>query len=142
MIENYDGVIGIVFQRSNPIKYALIRNQKTGNITLPSGGREAGEVSSRQSLEREIREETGLIPSGYKIIETPFVHEFVYNFKKKERAGQTARQPVYLIETWKIDLKPEDTDSIVDGWYVAEEVIKKLTFPDSKKLFKKAIKYV
>lgn len=62
--------------------------------------------------------------------------------RKKKRAGQTARQPVYLVETSKTDLKPEDPDSVIDGWYTAEEVIKKLTFSDSRELFKKAIKYI
>lgn len=142
MKEEYDGVIGIVFQRSNPVKYVLIHNQKTGNITFPAGGREEDEVSSRQSLEREVREETGLLPSEYKIIKTPIIHEFVYNSKKKERSGQTARQPVYLVESSKTDLKPEDPDSVIDGWYTAEEVIEKLTFSDSKELFKKAIKNI
>ncbi len=142
MAENYDGVIGIVFQRSNPVRYVLIHNQKTGNITFPAGGRENNEVSSRQTLKREIREETGLLPSEYKIIETPIIHKFVYNLKKKERVGQTARQPVYLIETQKTELSPEDPDSVIDGWYTAGGVIKKLTFSDSKELFKEATKYI
>lgn len=142
MAEDYDGVIGIVFQRSNPVKYLLIHNQKTGNITFPAGGREDGEVSSRQSLKRELREETGLILSECKVIETPVIHEFIYNSKKTGRAGQTARQPVYLIETEKLELNPEDPDSVIYGWYPAEETIKRLTFPDSKELFKKAIKYI
>lgn len=142
MTENYNGVIGIVYQRSNPIKFVLIHNQATGNITFPAGGREEGEVSSIETLKREIREETGLLPSNYRIIKTTLVHEFIYNSKKTERTGETARQPVYLIETPITDLNPEDPDSIVDGWYTAKEVIKKLTFPDSKKLFKKAIELI
>ncbi len=53
-----------------------------------------------------------------------------------------AKQPVYLIETSKTDLKPEDPDSVIEGWFTAEEVIKKLTFSDSVELFKKTIKYI
>lgn len=142
MVEDYDGVIGIVFQRSNPIRYVLISNQGTGNITFPGGGKEDGETFSVQSLEREVKEETGLLPFEYKIIKTPIVHEFVYGPKKNERAGQTARQPVYLVETSRVDLKPEDLDSVIDGWYTAEEVIEKLTFLDSKELFQKAIHFL
>ncbi len=142
MEENYDGVIGIVFQDTKPKKFLLIHNKKTGNLTLPAGGREEGETSSKQTLLREIKEETGLLPSEYKVIETTIVHEFVYNSKKKERAGQTARQPVYLIETKETELKPEDSDSIIDGWYTDEEIINKLTFSDSKELFKKAISQI
>ncbi|MEA3515217.1 MAG: NUDIX domain-containing protein [Nanoarchaeota archaeon] len=142
MIEDYNGVIGIVFRRGNPDMFVLIRNQGTGNITFPAGGREMGETSSRQTLEREIREETGLQPSEYWIIETSLIHEFIYNKRKKERKGLKARQSVYLIETEKMDLHPEDPDSIIDGWYTSSEVIERLTFADSKELFKKAIKFL
>lgn len=142
MIEDYNGVMGIVFRRGNPNMFVLIHNLGTGNITFPAGGREAGETSGRQSLEREIREETGLLPSEYKIIETSFIHEFIYNKRKSGRAGQKAVQLVYLIETEKTELKPEDPDSKIDGWYPASEVIERLTFADSKELFKKAIKYI
>lgn len=142
MEKNYEGVMGIVFQRNNPVKYLLIHNQKTGNITFPAGGREKNEVSNKQTLKRELKEETGLLQSEYKVIKTPIIHKFVYNSKKKERTKQTSRQQVYLIETKKTNLKPEDPDSIIDGWYIAKEIIKKLTFPDSKDLFKKARKYI
>lgn len=141
-MEDFDGVIGIVFKRGNPNKYVLIHNQKTGNITFPAGAREEGEDSSRKSLKREIKEETGLLPQDYKVIETQIVHEFVYNSKKEGRTGQKVRQPVYLVETSKEDLKPEDPDARIDGWYTAEEVVKKLTFDDSKELFKKAIQLI
>jgi len=142
MSENYNGVIGIIFQRGNPFKFLLIHNKKTGNISFIAGGKDGDESSSRQTLAREVKEETGLVPSDYLVIETPIFHEFIYNSKKKERAGQTARQSVYLIETNKTDLTPEDSDSKIDGWYIAEEVTQRLTFSDSKELFKKAIKYI
>ena len=134
MADNYTGVIGIVFQRSNPIRYILVRNKKTGNLTFPAGGREPGETSSKQVLERELREETGLRPAEYKIMEIPLIHEFTYNIKKRERAGQTAKQRVYLVEIQKMDLNPKDPDAVIDGWYTAEEVMQKLTFSDAKKL--------
>ena len=142
MIKDYNGVIGIVFRRGNPNMFVLIHNLGTGNITFPAGGREIGETSSRQSLEREIREETGLLPSEYQIIETSIIHEFIYDKRKKEREGLNAIQPVYLIETEKTELKPEDEDSKIDGWYTAGEVIERLTVVDSKELFEKAIKYI
>lgn len=142
MMENYNGVMGIVFRRGNPNMFVLIHNLGTGNITFPAGGREKGETSARQSLEREIREEIGLLLSEYKIIETSIIHEFVYNKRKKERAGQKAVQLVYLVETEKTELKPEDPDSKIDGWYAADEVTERLTFADSKELFEKALKYI
>jgi len=141
MAENYTGAIGIVFQRS-PQKFLLIHNKSTGNVSFPAGGREPGEMSSKQSLERELREETGLNPSDYRLIETPIIHQFVYNSNKKDRAGKTAVQPVYLVETHKLALTPNDPDAQIQGWFPEEETVEKLSFPDSKELFKKAVQYL
>lgn len=142
MSENFTGVIGIIFLRDNPTKYALIHNLKTGNITFPSGGREDTEKTPVESLKREIEEETGLLPKDYTIHVTPLIHEFTYSSKKRERAGQKAIQPIFLIESKKSKLAPLDLDVQIDGWYTAEEVLKKLTFSDFKEIFKKAIKYI
>jgi len=136
MEEKFDGVIGIVFHRSNPIKYLLIHNKKTENISFPSGGREDGETKSIETLRREIKEETGLEFSEYRATLIPLTHEFVYNSKKKERAGQKAIQKIYLVETNKTYLKSEDPDAKLEGWFNSEEVLNKLTFSDSKDLFK------
>ncbi|MFA6072945.1 MAG: NUDIX domain-containing protein [Candidatus Woesearchaeota archaeon] len=142
MIEHFDGVIGIIFQKTTPVKYALIYNKNTKNVTFPAGGKETEENSSLQTLERELKEETGLQPTDYNIIKTNIVHEFVYGSNKKERAGQIAKQIVYLIETTKTTLIPEDPDSVFDGWYTSKGVNRKLTFSDSKELFEKARKYM
>jgi 8-oxo-dGTP pyrophosphatase MutT (NUDIX family) len=139
-MEEFDGVIAIVFQNSIPRLYLLIHNQKTGNITFPAGGRNPGETSSKQTLERELLEETGMTPQEYLVIETPVVHEFVYGPKKVERAGQKAKQPVYLVETNKTTLNPLDSDSKIDGWYDSDTVLNRLTFSDSKELFRKVLK--
>ena len=136
MPEQFTGIIGIVYQKSNPKRYLLIHNQRTGNISFPAGGRENNETRE-QTLKREIKEETGLLLEDYKIIETDIIYEFIYNEKKTERAGQTARQPVYLIETDKIDSVPEDPDAKVLGWFTAEEVLEKLTFSDIRELFRR-----
>jgi 8-oxo-dGTP pyrophosphatase MutT (NUDIX family) len=140
-MEDFNGVVGIVLQRSSPTRYVLIHNKKSGNITLPAGGRENNETPE-ETLQREIKEETGLSKKDYKIIRTPIVHEFIYNSKKKERTGQKSRQLVYLVETSKTDLHPEDSDSEILGWFPENEILQKLTFSDSKELFVKAIKYV
>ncbi|MGV8152338.1 MAG: NUDIX domain-containing protein [Candidatus Nanoarchaeia archaeon] len=140
-MQEFNGVVGIVFQRSSPNKYVLIKNKKSKNVTFPAGAREDNETPM-ETLEREINEETGLSKEDYKIIETPIVHEFIYNSNKKDRAGQKSRQLIYIIETLKKDLQPNDLDVEILGWFSEKEVNEKLTFSDSKELFAKAIKCI
>lgn len=142
MNERFDGVIGIVVRREKPDKYLLVHNLKTGNITFPAGGREPGEKTSVQTLKREILEETGFNESEYKIIDTGLVHDFVYNSKKSLRTGEKARQIVYLVETTKENVVPEDPDVKLDGWYDTKDVLKRLTFEDSKELFRRVLEII
>ena len=136
-MKDFTGVMGIVF-RSKPLKFVLINNKKSGNITFPAGGKEENE-SVEETLKRELKEETGLFSNEYKIIKTGITHEFTYNSKKKKRAGQTSNQPVFLIETKKEELASEDQNTEVLGWFSKEEIFEKLTFEDSKDLFTKVL---
>jgi 8-oxo-dGTP pyrophosphatase MutT (NUDIX family) len=138
---NYTGVIGIV-SRDNDNLFLLIKNKATGNVTFPGGGRKEGEEDPLQTLHREIEEETGLRPSDYTAIWTGIVHEFVYNSKKKERAGQKAVQPVYLVRTRSPKIVPKDPDSEVYGWLDSGGVPEALTFSDSKEIFRKVLGYL
>jgi 8-oxo-dGTP pyrophosphatase MutT (NUDIX family) len=142
MDEDYNGVIGIVYRKDNPLRFALIYNKNTGNVGFPAGGREREENSNIETLRREIHEETGLAPDEYTPVKTSIVHEFKYNFKKKERKGQMAKQLVYLIETIKLNLSPLDGNVKFLGWFTKEEVLSKLTFEDSKKMFEKALNFL
>jgi 8-oxo-dGTP pyrophosphatase MutT (NUDIX family) len=138
---NYTGVIGIV-SRDNDSLFLLIKNKATGNVTFPGGGRDEGENDPLQTLHREVKEETGLRPSDYTAISTGIVHEFVYNSKKKERTGQKAVQPVYLVRTQSRKIAPVDPDSSVYSWLDPDGVLKALTFPDSKEIFRRVLEYL
>lgn len=125
--------------REKPLLFALIYNQKTGNITFPGGARENNEDSSEKTLARELMEETGLKENEYKARKLPLIHEFTYGPRKKERTGTEAVQHIYLVETKKRQLIPIDKDAKFRGWHTKEEFLNLLTFNDSKELFKKAI---
>ena len=135
MGEDFTGIIAIVFSKS---RYLLIKNKETGNLTFPAGAREGNETPL-QTLNRELYEETGWLSRDFKATETGILHEFIYNEKKKGRAGQKAKEVVYLVESRKTDLKPIDKDAEILGWFNYNEVIEKLTFEDSKALYKKII---
>lgn len=132
--QHYDGVIGVVRQKTDPIRFLLIKNKATGNITFPAWWREEWEYDSIVTLHRELQEETGLTPGDYHVHTTPLIHTFVYGPTKKERAGQLARQPVYLVETNKTDGEPKDSDSIIVGRFTVQEAYEQLSFADAKQL--------
>lgn len=134
--QQFDGVLGIVVLKSSPEKFLLVNNQRTGNLTFPAGTRE-GQETAREAIIREIQEETSLAPNDYQLTQTPFAHQFVYNKKKEERFGQTVRQIVFLIETTKEDVDPQDQSVTIEGWYIKEEILNRLTFDGSKELLKK-----
>ena len=141
MTEDFDGVIGIVYSKDVPKRYLIIYNRKTGHFTFPAGAKEEYETLSRQTLERELLEETGLTPMDYVVFDTPFIYEFTYGENKKERKGQKARQHVYFVETTKTKLKPIDSNVEIDGWYSIEGATRKLSFDELKKLFQKIMKF-
>jgi len=137
-MEEYDGAIGIVFRKRKEVEFLIIHNKKTGNNTFPAGGREKEENSSLKTINREIREETGYEKSDYIIKPTPIIHTFIYGEKKKERANQTAKQPVYIAEIISNkEPSPHDSDSTIGGWYNYKMMREKLTFDDSKQILDK-----
>jgi 8-oxo-dGTP pyrophosphatase MutT (NUDIX family) len=138
---NYiEGVIGLVYNKSTK-KYLLINNKGTKNTTFPAGKKEKNETL-KQTIARELKEEIGLSPSEYKLVKTPIIHKFVYNSKKVKRNGQATKQIVYLIETSKTHLTPEDSEIEIKGWFNKKQVLEKLTFFDLKKLFLQINKYL
>lgn len=142
MTEIFNGVIAIVYKKKEPLKFLLIKNIRSGNITFPAGGCKEGEKFITQTLKRELREETGLLPNNYKIVRTPIVYEFTYNKNKKSRKGSKSMQPIFLIQTIKTDLTPVDPDTEILGWFIKEEVLQMLSFDDLKPFFIKTLKYI
>ncbi|MFH1505459.1 MAG: NUDIX domain-containing protein [archaeon] len=141
-MSEYNGVMAIVFKRGDPDLFVLIHNIRTGNITVVAGGVEDHDESTLHAFHREMEEESGLKPEDYKVIETPFVNDFICEAKKTERAGQRILQKVYIAETEKTEIISQDPDVEFIGWFTAEQALEKMTFDDNKEIFKKALKMI
>jgi len=142
MKEEPNGVMAIVFRRGDPNKFLLIHNLNSGNITVMTGGKEEFDETILETLKREMKEETGLKPKDYKIIETPFQNKFICDNEKSPWYGKQTIQKAFLIETEKTEILPEDSGVKFMGWFSAEEVLEKLTYDENKEVFKKVLKLI
>ncbi|MEK7203188.1 MAG: NUDIX domain-containing protein, partial [Patescibacteria group bacterium] len=134
------GIIAIFYKKENNKKlYLVIKNTDTGNITFVAGKKNPADKSLLETAKREIKEELGLNPNQYQLIPTKQKHEFIFSSKKSERVGQPASYNVYLINAAKLNINHTKELSWIK-WLTKSEVLKSLTFPDLKTVFKKSIK--
>jgi 8-oxo-dGTP pyrophosphatase MutT (NUDIX family) len=141
MEKNINGARGIVYLKENPIKYLLVES-KRGIIAFPGGRLEKKDDSVSEVMIRELEEETGLRKEDCKIKETNIIDKFKYSKDKSNSADSVARHQVFLIETNKGIFQSEDPEIKVLGLFTEEEVLEKLSFKNTKDIFKKVIKYI
>jgi len=134
------GAIGIVYRNTNDGRKFVLVSQKSGYLSVAGGGKEEADQNADETIVRELKEELGLLKTQYKMRKLSFRHDFVYGPWKKERAGQQASNSVYLILLADgVRIKPNPSE-IVDAFWVDEaEVLDKISLPDLKEIFKKAM---
>ena len=140
----------IIFCYENNKRYYLLlhypgRNRIGGHWEFAKGHIEEGE-DYYKTIKREVAEETGL--TDIKI--TPgFKEHMKYFFRQyKEKGDKTKKQPwifklvtffIAETKTQKIKLSPEHDGFL---WLPYEEALKKITYKNSKELFKKVNKFL
>jgi 8-oxo-dGTP pyrophosphatase MutT (NUDIX family) len=115
----------------NDVFFLLITSSDSENWVLPKGHIEEHESPEEAAL-RELKEEAGVLGI---IVEKLSVQTF-------EKPKETATVQYYLIKAI-IQLQPKETRKIL--WLVEDEVIKYLSFEDSKTIFlegARAIRYI
>ena len=137
------GIAAIIFRKEKgKTKFLLLkRKQNWKGWEFIKGGSQKKETTL-QTLMREIEEETGIYEL-YKIIKTPYSHSFKYQkpFVKDKIRYYGAKNKIFLINfrfdkiIW-IDRKEHSGY----GWFSKKEALKRITWPDQKKIFIKAIK--
>ena len=137
------GIAAIIFTKINGKKKYLLLKRKlywTGWEWL-KGGRKKHE-SEIQCLQREIMEETGKNPDEYKfkrikfrlafLYQRPFVHDFVL--------WDGANNRVYAVEFLDNRVRLDKDEHSTYKWMTKQEALKKITYPDQQKIFKKVVK--
>lgn len=134
------GAIAIIYRQTDEGREFLLVQQKSGNLSVAGGGKENIDHDIDDTIVREIGEELNLTKDQYSIQELDFVHEFIYGPWKKERAGQLAKNKVYLLKVKpNVKIVPNLEEIVGAFWVKEEEVFKRLTLEDLKEIFKKAI---
>lgn len=126
----------VVFRRESGSARYLLLKYPAGHWDLPKGNIEKGEEPI-QTMLREVREETGLVDL-----------EVVSGFEKKieyfyRREGKKVHKTVvfFLAETWteKVTISFEHQDC---GWFDFEEAVKRVTYPNARRLIREAQNFV
>ncbi len=96
----YKGGIAILYRRSEKgTEFLVVENVGTGNVSFVSGAQEESDVSETDAILRELHEELHIPESlgEIRLSPTGVRHNFVFNAKKKERAGHHGSYEVFLV---------------------------------------------
>lgn len=134
----------IVFRDDSPRSYLLMRSALTRRPVweFPKGGLESGE-SEVQAAERELREETGLGPGDYTLLDG-FKEEERYYFTRG--AGEDLcliRKKVdYFLAEWQSGEVQLSREASRYEWASAPEALRLLRFPEKKRILTAAEKWL
>jgi bis(5'-nucleosidyl)-tetraphosphatase len=131
--------IGIILFRQFPrsVKYLLVK-QHQGHWGFPKGHIEKGERFIDTAI-RELYEETGIKKINF-LRKTIFLRDD-YSFKKETvKVHKIVDYFIAGTETMKVKI---DEDEILNyKWCTYDKAVEKLTFQESKKILKQAIKII
>ncbi len=113
----------------------FVVQHKTGHWAFPKGHQESGETGE-QTARRELQEETGI--SAVELLSKP---EFSEDYTWTRDGVENHKLAIYflgLVEDHTIVIQ---TQELSDGrWIPADETEQVLTFPESRAIFRRALK--
>lgn len=123
----------LIYQSKDPVNIVLVLDRHN-NWGLPKGHPDDGETKE-ETLEREIKEETGI--KDLRIGEE--IGRINYKFKDKE--GLIDKDVAfYLAETGEEKFSPEDTDEIKKvEWFSKEKALTTIKFDSLKEIINKGM---
>ncbi|HET7322003.1 MAG TPA: NUDIX domain-containing protein [Longimicrobiaceae bacterium] len=136
---------GIVLYRPGAERsFLLLRSALTRRPVweFPKGGVEEGETE-REAAVRELYEETGIAPGGYRVREG-FYEEEHYSFTRGDGEGKRLirKRVTYFLAEWhegEVRLSPEATRYV---WAVEADARRLLRFPEKRRVLASAIRWL
>lgn len=134
----------VIFREENGIKKYLLLHYESGHWDFPKGHVEEGE-SETETLDREVREETGISDTG---IIPDFKKQVKYFYqakgnelKEREKDGRpikVIKRVIYYIAETKTEEVKISFEHIGYEWLDYENALKRITFKNSKEVLKEA----
>ena len=138
----YEGAITIFYKKMNQeLLFLVVKNSKTENISFVSGAKENFDENVIKSAQRENKEELDLDPEQYTLEKVEVKHEFIFDEKKKERAGKRGSYQVFVSDLTNADFDIKYTEELKSvKWMTEKDVLDSLSFLDLKEVFLNAVK--
>lgn len=134
------GAVVIIFKEfpNKETKYLLLQHKNT-YWTFVGGRIEETDKTIEEGLNREIKEELGLLPSDYILLDTKIANEFIYGNEKPDRAGKKGITYYYTGQLVSVKEPVCQAEIIQMGWFTKEEILEHLAFEDIKSKFLEVI---
>lgn len=130
----------VLFREAGERTYLLVCSALTRKPLweFPKGGIEPGE-SDRQAAERELREEAGLPPDGYDVL-NGFQEEEHYFFTCDRGANRhrIEKQVTYFLAEWQRGDVRISEEALDFRWATAGEAERLLRFPEKRRVLRAA----
>jgi 8-oxo-dGTP pyrophosphatase MutT (NUDIX family) len=133
----------VIWKRENNKTLFLLTRELSGSFTLPGGCKDLEDTDLRAVLSRELREELGLHPEDYSVLDTDIQKEYenLYRDPQSERFGKNTIIHIFIVS--KLAKEPLPGSEIKDlAWLAEEDALKVFSAPHMKELFQLGIKIV
>ena len=134
-----DQSFGIIpIHNDNGTRRFLLVHQKKGHWGFPKGHADPGETPTETAL-RELGEEAG-VTSCELIGNELFVERYAFINKKGKRVDKTVTFFLGRVDDPTVTVQPEEVQDY--AWLTADEVKKRLTFPEARELFSRVLEHL
>ena len=142
MIDTSDNTIhtanAVFYKTENGENKYLLVEEPDGYWGLPGGAKDVDDKDITATLQRELKEELGLLPNDYQAIKTDIKFEFQYDHPGSSRFGKRGVIHMFIIKWGEKEIRPTKELKGIK-WLIENEAVELFTLKDIKKVFKKTI---
>ncbi|HUC31500.1 MAG TPA: NUDIX domain-containing protein [Candidatus Paceibacterota bacterium] len=126
----------VIWKREGDTMLFLITQESSGSFSLPGGCKDLEDADIQTALCRELKEELGLDPGDYSVVNTGIQKEYenFYPNPESERFGKKTIASLFTISNLTKEPTPSNEIKAL-VWMTEEEVLKAFNKAHMKELF-------